>query len=710
MQSTKSQAGIWVRVVVILLALLALIAAYYWAHKPFDIEELRALLQGLGSGGEATSTAAATALPENHLLTVIGGALLDLLTVTVLFGIAGGIGRKIIAMIGSRLHLDFMLLSRAERFALAGVFGLLIIALCALTLGMVGLFRNLFFWIPLVVVGVLLQRDVRGWVKDARALVAAIRPHTRWGWLLLIFSSFMLALALLHSLVPPYSWDGVVYHLVGPRDYLADGRISPQADNFYLGFPKSTEMLFSVAISLFGRDSAAALVHYGFGFLGLLALGGLARRYSETIETPLLAVVLLIGSFSLWLLMGWAYVDLAVLALSVLAFSLVNLWRESQESRWLIVLGLTCGFALGVKLTSGLLIAALGLYILVYQPKQVIRNALFFGIPMFVVFLPWMIRGVLHYGNPIYPYIFNGLNWDAGRTELFNQIGKGMLSLGQGWQLPLLPFTATVFGTENAEPYGFTISPWLLTLQFLLLLVWKWVPEPTRKLALGGALIQIPIFIFWAIAAANAGIAMQTRLMIVMLPISALLGALAVDALSRMPEKPIDLYFIIRTLIVLTLLLSVKDVLTWFNRARVGEYLLGDISREDFVFTHLVTNPVAMQRLGDLPDGSQVRFLWENRSYYCPPEITCIPDALFDQWSSSLAPDFLPQAVFQEWQERGDDYILFFNHGYQAYVNYIGHRPEENALVPEALEQYMVELWTTPDGRYTLYTWAENTG
>lgn len=679
MQSNKVQPGVLVRIVLVLLALLLLLIAYYWVHKPFDQPTFFRL----------------------------GGALLDIFTVGALFAIGGAVGRAVVERLAARLSLDLRLLSRAERFTLETTFGLMLIAIAALILGLLGLFRSLFFWIPLLALALLLRHNLKSWLAEIRTLVAAARPQSRFGWLLLGFIVVMLALALLHSLAPPYSWDSMTYHLVGPQRYLADGRMSPQPENFYLGFPKSMEMLFSVAISLFGRDTAAAPVHFGFGILGFLAVAGMVRRYTGSIETALLSVTFLLGSFSLWLILGWSYVDLAVLTLSALAFSVANIWRETNNQNWLVLLGLICGFALGVKYTSGLLAAALGLYILVYQPRQIIRNGLLFGVAFLIAFLPWMIRGALHYGNPIYPYLFDGLNWDAERTFLFNQVGKGMVSLDQAWQLPFIPLTATVFGVDNTEPYGFTLSPWLLTLPILFLFVWQWTPERSRRLVLGGILIEVPLFAFWALAAANMGIAMQIRLMMVLLPISAVLGAVAVDALCRMPDKPLNLSFIVRGLILVTLILGMRDAVARFNQTRIGGYLLGETSREDFLFTQLVTYPAVIESLGDLPDGSQIRFLWEPRSYYCPATVTCIPDVLFDQWSGLLTPEFLPDAVFNRWRESGDDYVLFFRHGYNAYVNFIGYRPEENAIVPDMLEQHLVEVWTTPDERYTLYTWAE---
>src|SRR5690606_25442121 len=109
MQSTKERAGMLVRAVIVLLALMLLLTAYYWVHKPFDLTTI----------------------------TILGGAAVDTLTVGALFAIAGGIGRWVLALLHRRVALEFTLLSRAERFALAGIAGLMLISTAVLALGMV---------------------------------------------------------------------------------------------------------------------------------------------------------------------------------------------------------------------------------------------------------------------------------------------------------------------------------------------------------------------------------------------------------------------------------------------------------------------------------------------------------------------------------------------------------------------------------------------
>jgi hypothetical protein len=680
MQSTKTQIGILARGIVMLAAVFVLLTAYYWAHKPFDTQTFLRL----------------------------GGAALDLFTVSLLFAIAGGIGRKVLAFIGRRLVFDFRLLSRAEHFALETTFGLMLISVGALALGMIGLFRSIFFWVPLLVLALLLRQEVGAWLKEGRALIAAARPQSRWSWLLAAFTVLMLVLALLHSLAPPYAWDGMTYHLVGPQRYLAAGRMTADPYNFYVGFPKSMEMLFSVAISLFGRDTAAAPVHFGFALIGFLAVAGLARRCAHNGNNAAwLSVALLIGCFSVWLIMGWPYVDLTVMALGALAFSLANVWRETKNERWLILLGLVCGFALGVKYTAGLLVIPLGLYILICQSKYWFRNGVIFGLAVAVAFLPWMIRGWLHYGNPVYPYFFNGLNWDAGRAELFNQYNRGFTSLNRTWQLFLMPLSATIFGINDGDTFAFTLNPWLFTLPFFLPLAWSWLEKRARRLCLSGALLAVPIFVFWAVSAAYAGIAMQTRLMIMLFPIGAVMGALALDAFSQMPEKPVNFTFLLRAFVAITLFASALEAFNRLTWSRVGSYLLGQTSESEYLFQHLATYPATMMQLGELPDGAQVRLLWEPRAYYCPANVTCIPDVMFDLWSGALTPDQTAADVLRRWHEEGDDYILFFHLGYEAYMNYT-YRYDEDVILPESLESSLIRLWTTADGRYTLYTWAED--
>src|SRR4029078_2767387 len=106
--------------------------------------------------------------------------------------------------------------------------------------------------------------------------------------------ALFLVLYFLHALAPEISHDGSPYHLGVVARYLREHGFVPVTTNMYAGLPQGMEMLFLLAFS-FGRNSAAALVHFAF----LVALAGAmilySRRFRE--EMPgLCAAVLVFAS------------------------------------------------------------------------------------------------------------------------------------------------------------------------------------------------------------------------------------------------------------------------------------------------------------------------------------------------------------------------------------------------------------------------------
>jgi len=698
------------RVIAAVVFLLAILASYYWAHKPIDPNNAQDLA----------------------FVNVMGGALLDLVTVSLIALVAGGLGRRLLKWI------DLPALSRAERIALEGLLGLGISGWIALMLGLVGLYNGAALWLALLVIAILCLRSVFGWLRDGLTLGRqAFQPEAGWSRFLAIITLILLFTALLHALAPPTAFDAINYHLVGPTRYLVAGRITAQPDNHFLGFPQGVEILYGFAISLFGRDTAAAPLHFVFGLLGLLAVAGLVRRYTNTVMAWL-SLILVLSAYSIWLLFGWPYVDLGMLAYGAAALVAAVGWRETLTNlhssatnealenvhdtpplrargggrgeglRWLILMGVFGGMALGVKYTALGLLLGLGICILVSAPRQVIRNGLIFAGTVFLTFLPWAIKGLLLYQNPIYPFVFGGLNWDAGRASTFSTTGTGLLGSPNVWQLPILPLTATALGVEklDAVGYTFTAGPWLLTAPCLLLLGWRWLDDRARELARTTLLLGLPMLGFWMVMAALSSIGVQTRLMMMAMPMAAVLGTLGLFSLSRWPRKPLNVYFIAQALVSLTLIFTGIDAIREMVRAGVVSYLTANSSREDYLNASLGIYINAMRQLADLPEGSQVRLMYEPRAYYCSKTITCVPDILFDHWPRSLRQGFSPDAVFASWKEAGDDYLLLFNLGYD--FNAQDDRfVDENALFPEALERWMTPVWSDDVDGYTLYTWKE---
>jgi hypothetical protein len=658
------------RIGVVLIALIVLLIGYFWVHKPLDLS----------------------------LLFNLGGAALDVLTISLIASIAGGLGRRMLQPI------DLNVVSWSERIALEGSVGLGVLSILALALAAAGLYTGSAFWLLFTSVAVLGNRALIEWLRELLAgLKRTMKSTNGWSRWLMLVTLALLIMSLLRALGPPTAYDALNYHLVGPKHYLAAGRLVAIPENVFMGFPQGAEILYGAAMSLFGRDTAPALLHAWFGVVGLLAIGGLVRRYADH-STAWLAVTLLMSAYSIWLLFSWSYVDLAMMACGALAFISVVRWRESGDWRWLMLTGLWAGLALTIKYTALGLIFALAVYVIWSRLRQSLRNAAILGLVVWLVFLPWAVKGIVLYHNPFYPFVFGGVNWDAGRAATFTASGSGLSGSEQAWHLPILPVAATIFGVEKGERYSFTVGPWLLTAPALLILGWRWLSERSQRLAREGLRLALPLLLYWIFLAATSGIGAQTRLMMMGMPVAACLAGLGFHSVFNWPRKPLDIGFLLRAMLTLTFVLSLLEASQGVVKSKIIPYLLGQVDREQYLFDHLGTQMLAVKQLAELPPGAQALFLFEPRSYYCPPHVTCRTDILFDIWARPLQQGMTPDEVFQSWQAAGWDYVLVFESGF----NFVAQDPRfarENALLPDALKQWMMPVWSDEIGGYTLYHW-----
>jgi hypothetical protein len=193
------------------------------------------------------------------------------------------------------------------------------------------------------------------------------------------------------------------------------------------------------------------------------------------------------------------------------------------------------------------------------------------------------------------------------------------------------------------------------------------------------------------------------------MPTFAAAGAIGFYGLSRLPRKPVDVYFVARALIALTLIFTLLDVIRDTVRTNTLPYLMGYTDKASYVARNAIPGQAsyvaAMQELGRLPEGSQVRMMWETRTYYCPDNVTCTGDILFDHWARALRGGQTADEAFEGWKAAGDDYLLVFNLGYDFHVQ--DSRFPENADFPETLEQWMSPIWSDEAGVYTLYGWRD---
>lgn len=660
-----------------------ILGLYYWVHKPLT-----------------------PALAE-----ALGGALLDLAVTAALAALAAGVGRRLLR------PFDLAALSAPERLALAGMLGLGALSLALALIGMLAL-STLSVGLAIALAGVWARRDLLAWLAEARAWLRAGLPRAGWERALAWIAVILLALALVLATLPPARWDVLTYHLAGPQQYVAEGRFYAAPHNHFLGFPQLVETLYAAQIALTGRLTGGGPLHFWMGALALLMTGGMAARIGGRVA-GWVAASLLLGAFSIWNELSVAYADLLPMALGMGALAAAERWDATgrRDRRWLALIGALAGLAMGCKYTTIWLAAALGALVVWLSRRDGVRtlaaHAAIYGATAALLALPWLARNAIWYDNPVYPFFFDGGEMSAIRQSWYAQPRSGLIYSSGAWQIPVMPLVATIFGSEDQGSYGTDPGPWFLILTPLVALVWRRLGAPERGAIERALVVAGVILAAWIVSSAVGSYGnRQTRLILYVFPPLALTGALALEGMRRLPEKPLNLGFVLRAMLTLTLALGLLSAAREALRSGLDRYYSGEEGYRDAYLDHaLGWHMEAMRQANALPDGSRVRFLWEPRSLYCDGDrVVCLPDSLMDGWYTArrTVGDGSPAAIAAAWRA-GADRLLVYDFGarFEREGNALYTPADWDAWERFVAAQLVVEWQGGSGGEaiYTLYRW-----
>jgi hypothetical protein len=676
---TKSRARI--AAILALLWVFVVVACYYIWHKPF----LGPSVPDGAAAGPGSLGAGAAGLAGAGLVAAA----------------ATGLG---LAMTRS---LD---LSPAERLVWAAALGLGMLSVAGLLLGAVGLLEPGVLW-PLTVAA--LAATGRSVWRATRAAWPdqSWRPKGRLEIWLACFCLLTLLMVLVCALLPPTAWDALVYHLTGPKLYLASGAVSHPLDLPYLGFPQLVEMLFSWGIGLAG-ERAAAPIHLLFCVLAVGALVTAGRRWLDGAAGWLAAGVLL-SAETIALVAGWAYVDLATLLYSTLAFLALAQARvgATVDRRWLLVSGAMAGFALSTKYTALATIPALGAILLFAEltekrtrwgwPASLQAVLLLFGVAL-VVWSPWLVKNLVLTGNPTYPFFFEGIHWDEWRAWWYDRPGTGLAA--EPLKLVTAAWDATVWGVEGGAGYSATIGPLFLALPPLLTLGWRRLPNGRRRW-LRMALVFFAVqYGFWLWGLARSALLQQTRLLLPAFGVLALISAAAVAGLRLLPHVSLDLGWLVRAIVSGVLGLTLASTAFSFARGGYLSVLLGVVSEDDYLNWRLGWHKVAIDVVNtEVELDDIVLLLWEPRCYHC--QRTCWPDGLLDRWLHATQVYGQDSAAIADaWRSAGVTHVLMSELGYEyiAEAGFDPLTPQDEQTLGELIEEEL-ELVEDVGGAYSLY-------
>ncbi len=328
----------------------------------------------------------------------------------------------------------------------------------------------------------ILQCDLSQWfLREARM---------EWLWLLVVPG---LAIAITGaSILPGFLWkpddphpyDVLIYHLQVPREWYELGRIVPLAHNVYSYFPFNIEMHYLGLMHLQGGPWSAM---YSSQFLSLIFAG----LFVATMALHCGVVAGVLSAVLPWVVMSScvAYVESGLLMFAGLAVVWAVRGLRTRAVLPLLLAGIFCGLASGVKLTAlPMLAGALGIGVFAACPRRaMLRPLLAFALATFLVVAPWLARNWAWSGNPVFPLAlkvlghggFSPVQVDrftrahqapASRAGAAGRLGAAVDEVGLNWKygyvLWPLAMIAAVINRRKPETRALLVS------LLLILLIW----------------------------------------------------------------------------------------------------------------------------------------------------------------------------------------------------------------------------------------------
>jgi len=445
-------------------------------------------------------------------------------------------------------------------------------------------------------------------------IIIQIRGEGKLGSLIWILVLGILLAEVLLGLVPPWARDELTHHLAIPKLYVHSGRIHEIPFAPYSYYPMLLDMLY-IPFVKWGWDSIPKLIHGLFGFLtGVLIYAYLARRLSPIYG--LLGFLFFISTPAILRLGNWAYVDLGLVFYTLASLLCLLWWYDTQQPRWLIIAGLSVGFAISTK-PNGLLVFFLLCFAVVFLLGKIYQKniykvcgwTLLFLFFASIPFSPWGIKNLIQTDNVFFP-AFAGFFSSVGEGSSGGGAGIGIFGKraflwGESWwEIAALPIRVFFTGRDDeAQHFDGVLSPMLI-----LFLPWafkgKWGEE--KKLMFSFVVFYLLYALFL--------VDLRIRYL---LPMVAPLVILLVYGVHNIYLRILHPSILVGALIVL---LAFNGIYLWnyFQSVSPLGFLSGKESREGFLNRMLPDYPAVQYINQKLPPTAKIYFIFMGRRvYYC---------------------------------------------------------------------------------------------
>ncbi|MBI2386857.1 MAG: hypothetical protein HYV14_12750 [Elusimicrobia bacterium] len=245
--------------------------------------------------------------------------------------------------------------------------------------------------------------------------------------------------SLRYALIPETFYDALVYHLALPAQYLLHGGVYPTPSNSYSGVPALPQMLSGLALAIEPWGIAASILHCSLLLWCCVALVGLSRRLGRPQAGVLAALIfaatpVVIGeSFRVSVGLEWALMELCCLTGLLVAAEEQN----GLSMPAIVLAGSFLGFAMTTKYPAWLLaLAAIpllsgGRLSTAEERKRFTARLLACGAIAMVLIVPWVLKNVFFYGNPLYPFFHERFAPAGAAVPDWRQISAAGTDLGR---------------------------------------------------------------------------------------------------------------------------------------------------------------------------------------------------------------------------------------------------------------------------------------
>jgi len=512
--------------------------------------------------------------------------------------------------------------SSIDSLLIAVSLGLASIGYAILALGLLGHLTPVAVVLTLSILsfagGLEFEKFIRGMPKLLKMARASYSRSSNWTKILVWLSFALFLLAFVDALAPPYDYDGLMYHLQGPKTFFQANRIFPDLDNWWNNYPFTVQMVFSTSLA-YEADFAAKLINLAYGAILLGAVARLSHLLLPRAE-PWIAVAAMLAIPALPHWFSFAYIDVAWAAYAVLSAWCIFKWQRSGDRTQLAIGGLLAGLTLASKYV-GVLDFALLFGLLVYAgwnkgPKYLIRSAFLFSLIAVLVASPWYLKNLIWLGNPVFPVELLGASPAPMRLDLnraYVQSGLGMgRTISDYIRLPYRLYSNSImFGQTALE---------MPSLLFPLLILWP--------LAGGAAPIAILIaglvrFGLWA------GSSQQMSFLLPAFAFFSVAVAHLIYGISSRRNWRIG--FSLRAFAIGMVALTLLAMLSYVIRSEPWRVVVGSESRSDFLERTLEGYRSRRFIKDHLEQDDKVFLVGDGRRYYCPQQ--CIAEVDQFAWT-----------------------------------------------------------------------------